>query len=316
MKSLNLDILAVDGLMLRAYLSALDALGYTPHRIYHVVPEGGNGALLSVLPFFLRVGFAKMKRNLTSTSWVRELTFKYSGIWKDLVQVAGAAAGLPPVVIDNLKKDIPGVRSLFSRFSCPKVTIIADNLKDPRCLEYFAANSPRALLSTSDELAPRSLLELHGFRLLLFHPGVLPVIQTSPDAEPLCRTAEEPYIRGSDGLLWSALLRGKAGLSGIYLAPGLDEGDVFYCREFPLPKLPQLAKISPVDQYYLIRAFVAPLFRVKGLIDTIISTPDKADFSCLPAFPQDLEKGVTYTLMSPRLRERALPLFYSQNNNQ
>ena len=79
--------------------------------------------------------------------------------------------------------------------------------------------------STPFGILPPSLLALPGVKFIHVHPGFL------------------PYVRGSDGLLWSALIRNKPGVSVFYMDPEIDGGKIISAGEispltFPVSKVP------------------------------------------------------------------------------
>lgn len=298
MKELQLDILAVDGPLLRTYLSVMHSHGYRPRRIFRLINDAGEGAtpVLRHFPAFLRMPLLKYRQNFSETSWVRGLTLRYSASWKKYLEAAGHATQLSDTVIAGIADVLQRV-SPSPLFLCPVIDIPARGLGDPRLRERLIAYKADTLLSTSDAIAPASLLHIPGLKTLLMHPGVLPYKDRF----------SEPFLRGSDMLFWSALIREKAAVSGIYMEPGIDEGEVFYCKEFPLPQLPDIAEKVPGDSYYLIRAFVSPVYRAKGLLDVIENvTRDGGDFHAIPSMPQDTGKGISLYIMHPWLREKAV----------
>jgi hypothetical protein len=188
-------------------------------------------------------------------------------------------AGFPP--IDHFAPlDADGQAVEVERFS-------AENFDDPQLHSRIARARDTAFLFTNGGIVPAKILERPDVRMLHVHPGIV------------------PDMRGSDCLLWSALVRGRVGVSCFYMSPGIDEGDVIGQREFDLPRLASLAELlTPRDEDTAYRALlfaVDPHLRAQLLVDILRAHPD-ADLRRLPARKQPAALRPAYLWMHPRLR--------------
>ena len=144
-----------------------------------------------------------------------------------------------------------------------------------------------AFLYTNGGRVPASLLGRPEIRVLHIHPGIV------------------PDLRGSDCLLWSAVVRGQLGVSCFYMSSGIDEGALIGQREFALPQLPALAPLleggeEPIAYRALLYA-VDPHLRAQLLVD-VLHMHEGVDLRCLPACEQVPASRPAYLWMHPRLR--------------
>jgi hypothetical protein len=118
-----------------------------------------------------------------------------------------------------------------------------------------------------------------------------------------------PDMRGSDCLLWSALVRRRLGVSCFYMSPGIDEGEVIGQRELDLPRLPSLAPfLSPQDEHTAYRALLFaldPHLRTQMLVDGLRAHPG-VDLRRLPTRAQPPVSRPAYLWMHPRLRLKVM----------
>jgi len=167
----------------------------------------------------------------------------------------------------------------------------AMDFHDPLLHRRLARSDDTAFLYTNGGIVPAALLEQPGIRILHIHPGIV------------------PDMRGSDCLLWSALVRRRMGVSCFYMSSGIDEGEVIGQREFDLPRLPSLAPLlSPQDEDTAYRAVlfaVDPHLRAQLLADVLRAYPG-ADLRRLPTRAQLPASRPAYLWMHPRLRLRAM----------
>lgn len=167
----------------------------------------------------------------------------------------------------------------------------ASDFHDPYLQRRITGTGDTAFLYTNGGIVPASLLARPGVRILHVHPGIV------------------PEMRGSDCLLWSALVRRRIGVSCFYMSPGIDEGEVIGQREFDLPRLPSLTALLDSDReeaaYRALLFAVDPHFRAQLLVE-VLRAYREVDLRHLPARAQPPAPRPPYLWMHPRLRLRAI----------
>jgi len=165
--------------------------------------------------------------------------------------------------------------------------VLTVGLDAPALAEALRAG-PRTVLYSGRARVPRALLETGDLRFLHVHPGKL------------------PEVRGADGLLWSLLVRGRPGMSGFYMTPEIDAGDVVTSADLPGLSIPLPPGLRPDDDvlYRAVFSFVDPVLRADSLIRDVLPAGD--DPAALPTRPQEPWTGTTFHFLHPRLRRRAL----------
>jgi hypothetical protein len=161
----------------------------------------------------------------------------------------------------------------------------AKDYSDPAFHEFLAGRSTQTFLYTNGGRVPGELLDTPGLKILHNHPGIV------------------PYVRGSDGLLWSLLVRGIPGASCFYMDVGLDTGPLIATREFELPSFPGLRGQIKDDPELFYRALLFaydPHLRAETFLDALSKGSDPA---ALPAHDQDPAEGRQYFAMHPRLQD-------------
>jgi hypothetical protein len=161
----------------------------------------------------------------------------------------------------------------------------AADYSDPAFHEFLAGRSTQTFLYTNGGRVPAGLLDTRGLRILHNHPGVV------------------PDVRGSDGLLWSLLVRGAPGASCFYMDPGLDTGPLIATREFPAPRFGALRRDIESDPELFYRALLFaydPHLRAETFLDAVARGDDPG---ALPAREQDPAAGRQYFAMHPRLQD-------------
>lgn len=167
----------------------------------------------------------------------------------------------------------------------------ATDFHDPLLQRRILRSDETAFLYTNGGIVPAVLLEHSGIRILHIHPGIV------------------PDMRGSDCLLWSAVVRRRLGVSCFYMSPGIDEGEVISQRELDLPRLPSLAPfLSPQDEHTAYRALLFaldPHLRAQMLVDVLRAHPG-VDLRRLPTRAQPPVSRPAYLWMHPRLRLKVM----------
>lgn len=162
---------------------------------------------------------------------------------------------------------------------------------DPLLHARIKQSTDTAFLYTNGGRVPVTLLNRSETRVLHIHPGIV------------------PDLRGSDCLLWSAVVRRQLGVSCFYMTVGIDEGDLIGNREFAIPWLPALAPFLASGEesiaYSALLYAVDPHLRAQLLVDVLRSNPG-ADLRWLPAHPQPRAFRPAYLWMHPRLRRQVM----------
>ncbi len=286
MKTLPLTVLVHEGPIARAYLSRLRREGLRPERILLMVyshhPATGR-PIGRWLPRSLRTPYARRCQDMIQNFWPRRLRLSHPSL---LEAMTGGLAEIVENPVERIDELTGGFR-YEDHAGCVEHVLLR-NLRDPALARSLTRNEPSLVLFTGGGLVPDALLEIPGARFLHVHPGRL------------------PFVRGADGALWSALVRGQAGASCFYLAKGIDTGDVISTHDFPLPRFDLEGCQRPDDAtlYRALFSFYDPLLRAECLARTLLESG--GDAGRLRGIPQELSAGVTYHFMHPELRRVAL----------
>lgn len=144
-------------------------------------------------------------------------------------------------------------------------------------------------LYTGGGIVPGNLLAVPDIRILHIHPGIV------------------PYVKGSDGLLWSLAVRGCPGASCFYMNSGIDTGDVIAVKEFPPPSFELSMKSIDWDVFYLAMLYAYdPHLRASLLLDVLRKNHDCQDFRTIQSHSQTPGSGRTYFTMHPKIRNKVL----------
>lgn len=168
----------------------------------------------------------------------------------------------------------------------------ATDFHDPYLQRRMRRAADTAFLYTNGGIVPASILDDPAIRMFHIHPGIV------------------PFVRGSDGLLWSMLVRRRVGVSCFYMNPGIDRGDLIAQAEYEPPALgalgAHLATEAGEDLAYRTLLFaVDPHFRAR-LFTVTMQKHAEGDLRALRATAQSHELGATYRWMHPRLRRHVM----------
>ena len=269
MKTVPLCILAFRGgcPVTEAYLQALKQAGLRPAAILAVdyVGEGARAARLERL-----VG--------------TRLAARLMRHWRN------RSARIAPDLVTGLQKYQtvklhPGREPDFEAFAETVHYLTVRDYSDPRLRDAMRAVGAEVFLYCSGGRVPAAVLN-EGFRILHIHPGVV------------------PEVRGSDGLLWSIVARGKPGASCFYMDAGIDTGTLIQTADYHLPSWSGLS----VDMDTLYNALIYcydPHLRAALLIDVLNGPGCGGDRANLPAARQTHEGG-HYFSMHRAIRDRVL----------
>ncbi len=111
----------------------------------------------------------------------------------------------------DYSKDFP-----FERYTQKVSHVCGKDINDPFIQRVLNNQKIQTFLYTNGGIVSKDILEVEGRRIFHVHPGVV------------------PYVKGSDGLLWSFLIRGKLGASCFYMNSGIDTGDIIQTKEWDL----------------------------------------------------------------------------------
>ena len=166
----------------------------------------------------------------------------------------------------------------------------AADFDDPFLHAIMLAQPCRTFLYTNGGRVPESLLTQPDVKIFHIHPGVV------------------PYVRGSDGLLWSIAVRGRPGVSCFYMDAGIDTGALIATAEFPVPRLAVPVPATAADEDALYRALLLaydPHLRASLFRDVIRSCGGR-HLNQLPATAQIHDKRDNYLWMHPKLRQKIM----------
>jgi hypothetical protein len=272
MKTLNFTIVAdIYCPTSRTYLSYLRAHGYKPKKIILVHFTGVNKRdtfLRKILGHRLHA-FYLHKRLRKSPSISNTITEFIKDIQRPF-----------EVKIDYTSTF--DFKSYADEFSITTAT----DYNDPDFQNYLIKQKCKLFLYTNGGIVPSTLLKRHDIKFLHIHPGIV------------------PYVRGSDGLLWSIVTRGVPGVSCFYMDPGIDTGDLIGTKEFAPLKIDITPPNDLMEEDCLYRALLIsydPHMRASLLIDILRKYEDQ-DLSNLPTHAQIYEKIDNFLWMHPKLR--------------
>ena len=286
---LPITVLVHEGIMARTYLVRLRLAGFIPAAILLMVSKHDPKTGKQVgrwLPAKLRLNYAKKAQEKSQNFWPRRLRKDEPNLFEMMTKTISKSYALPLGIYDEILGAIN-----YEEFTEIFQTIMVDGYKDPE-LQCLVSNlSHKTILFTGGGILPPSLLALPGTRFIHIHPGTL------------------PYVRGSDGLLWSTLTRNKPGVSVFYMAPEIDNGNIISAGETSPLTFPIAKEKRPDYQtlYRLIFSYYDPMLRAQKLIEVLKQAKDPTN---LLSDPQDMSIGLTYRFMHPTIRDIALKLLF------
>jgi hypothetical protein len=167
---------------------------------------------------------------------------------------------------------------------------VAENFDDTDLHRRLLGDDVPVWLYTNGGRVPAALLDQPGFRMIHIHPGVV------------------PHVRGSDGLFWSLLMRGRPGMSCFYMNAGIDTGAVIRTREFDAPQMPVIGdalRTSPETVYAALLYAYDPHLRAQLFTEVVVAANGER-LESLPNVAQPAESGRNFYWMHPRLQRHVM----------
>jgi len=176
------------------------------------------------------------------------------------------------------------------RRSVPGKLLEVESFSDHRLSGALIRYQDCAFLYTGGGMVPETLLGAAGLRILHIHPGWV------------------PELRGSDGMLWSSLLRSELTASLFYMSSGIDEGELIARASAPLPRVDfgELLdrRWTEAQIYSALLATVDPHLRGLLLVSLLREFQDR-DLRSVPSHPQPKWNGPHLLWMHPEIRRLA-----------
>jgi len=285
MKVIPLTVMVHEGPIARAYLAVLRHLGQRPARLVRLISSHNKITGKPIgrwLPGNLRKRLSGKIQDARNNYWARKLRRDHPQLFALMKSTISESLDLPKAIFDEVLSFTD-----YSEYGEDVDSVFIRNLNDKRLFDYLHTLAPAAVLFTGGGLLPESILNITGLRFIHFHPAKL------------------PYIRGSDGLLWSTLVLGQPSASCFYMVPGIDQGEIIETIDYPNITFPTSNGDRPKDEalYRALFAYYDPFVRAK-LLERIAHS--SKTFIDLPTSRQDLSEGNTYTFTHPVLRKAVL----------
>jgi hypothetical protein len=286
---LPITLLAYEGPIARAYLTVLQNGGYRFRSIRSLILRPARKR--SWLPQAVMDVYRERRALDTHLYWPRWLRQCCDYLYREMITKVGAAFALREELFDEALEGRD-----FSHYCDDVRTVSADGFNDPGLSSALADLDPGEILFTGGGIVPAALLSDSARPWLHVHPGFL------------------PHVRGADGVLWSALVRHRAGASCFHMAAGIDLGPVLAAREFDLPlfSLPKSHRPDDAMLYRALFSFYDPYLRASLLLDHLCSRKERQGWTAPKPVPQNPNAGVTYHFMHPLLRQRALGMLFRE----
>ena len=138
----------------------------------------------------------------------------------------------------------------YSEYSSDIETVKVNSDYDDNLLKVVKKYSSEVFFFSYRGRVPRPFLDVARF--IHIHPGIM------------------PNIRGSDGLFWSLLERGKAGATMFFLDEGIDDGEIIFQSEYLINDIQiDLNKYTTSEIYRGILNYFDPYIRAKVFVEAI-----------------------------------------------
>lgn len=271
-KLASISILAVDNSVSKAYLTMLLRLGLEPCSIIrlNIVSrrEGKQWRLKAK---------QALKGVLNTMLGVRK---SVEAEFLQLLRECLIREGL------HLPDYTESIDSLVEKFRCPSIALNVESINSPNVIQALQGTGVGEYIIFSGGGILRKPILNCGPKFIHVHPGIV------------------PDIRGSDGLLWSSLVRGRIGMSAFFMNEGIDTGDVIEQREYAIPAC--IPSILDAEKWeigdWLIR-YADPVFRSELLKDILLGYLDGE------AFPREVQgdrSGKVYYFMHDLIKSKSV----------
>ncbi len=292
MTTAPLVVLQHEGPIGRAYLTCLRRMGLRPATLILMVYEATPANDKQVgrwWPKKMRMAYAERMQDIQLNYWGRQLRKEFAGLVARMTHDCCDAADF----CSDFHDEMYNKRWKYEDYAGRVRRVMVSGLGDSKLIDVVSGAAPAVVLYTGGGIVPQSLLSIAGARYLHIHPGVL------------------PDVRGADGLLWSMLVRKRPAATCIYMAPGIDQGEVICTQEFePLSfKIPYDEHPEDQDLYRAVYAYYDPIIRSRLLRSVFRLGADLGRFA---SKPQQDESAVTYRFMHPLIRQAALSQIFHE----
>ena len=229
----------------------------------------------------LRSTLAAQIQDVRHNHWSRHIASRQTPLFHAIIDRVGEAYGLPRSVFQEMIR-----KSSFRDYTDRITRVFCSGLRDPAVAAALEGDDHPTVLFTGGGIVPAELLAIEK-RFIHVHPGFL------------------PDVRGGDGLLWSTLVRGRPGVSAIYMDPGIDTGAIIRAEECQ-PLAFNVPDRGAQEDQMLARALFAfydPILRAQ-LFARLARNGEALDNR--PATTQVEADGTLFHFMHPKLRRMAL----------
>ena len=178
----------------------------------------------------------------------------------------------------------------YSQYSDDIENFVAEDYQDPLFQSFLKKQNHKVFLYTNGGIVTHELLDYPDIRILHIHPGIV------------------PEVRGSDGLLWSILVKKRPGVSCFYMDAGIDTGNLIAQKEFDLPCINVGAPTTAEEEDILYRALLIaydPHLRASMLRDIVVAHDGKG-LGALKTSDINNKSSESYLWMHPQMRQRVI----------
>lgn len=163
-----------------------------------------------------------------------------------------------------------------------------EHINDESLIKFLESRSEQYIIYCGGGILRKQILNC-GKRFIHIHPG------------------EVPHVKGADGLLWSALVHDRIGMSAFFMNEGIDTGDIIDTKSYSVPNFGinfnQFESSAVKD---MLINYVDPHYRAELLGSLFNNIPDPAYWRTMKQFPSE---GRTYYFMHKGLVPQAVSKF-------
>jgi hypothetical protein len=273
----NVLILATDHNVCSAYIEALKANGFKPGRIL----------LLDIGAKQRRVGITRRLKIMVKAMVGRDSAPRIPKWFNDFQQYCLRNSLVCP------KYEL-SVSELLRSWGWSFDRMIVGNINDSKLVEFLRTEvSQQYIVFCGGGILRKDILRC-GKKFIHIHPGVV------------------PDVKGSDGLLWSVLLRKKIGMSAFFMNEGIDTGDILLRKEYAVPFLNLEGSIDADVVTRELINYVDPVFRAEALITLF---KENANPSRWKYEKQNSSLGRVYYFMHSDLKKIAMGCFIDKSRS-